>query len=77
MGIWTKHFNGTTKGADGITDFDWPVINKENAEYITIDELEQRTGLDFFCNLPDDIEDAVEATFTPSYWTSCGISLNK
>ncbi len=77
MGIWTKHFNGTTKGADGITDFDWPVINKENAEYITIDELEQRTGLDFFCNLPDDIEDAVEATFTPSYWTGCGISLNK
>ena len=27
---------------------------------ISIDELEKRTGIDFFCNLPDDIENAVE-----------------
>ncbi len=33
---------------------------------ISIDELEQRTGIDFFCNLPDDIEATVEATAT--YW---------
>ncbi len=35
---------------------------------ITIDELEQRTGIDFFCNLPDDIEDEVEATLNTSIW---------
>lgn len=35
---------------------------------ITIDELERRTGIDFFCNLPDDIEDAVEATVETSFW---------
>ncbi len=35
---------------------------------ITIDELERRTGIDFFCNLPDDIEDAVEATVDNSFW---------
>ena len=35
---------------------------------ITIDELERRTGIDFFCNLPDDIEDAVEATYDSSFW---------
>jgi endonuclease G len=29
---------------------------------ITIDELERRTGIDFFCNLPDDIEKQVEST---------------
>jgi endonuclease G len=35
---------------------------KNLADYaISIDELEQRTGIDFFCNLPDVIEDAVEA----------------
>ena len=35
---------------------------------ITVDELEQRTGIDFFCNLPDDIEDAVESRFYPEDW---------
>lgn len=35
---------------------------------ITIDELEQRTGIDFFCNLPDDIEDEVEATLDSNFW---------
>jgi len=35
---------------------------------ISIDELERRTGIDFFCNLPDDIEDAVESHFYPSDW---------
>lgn len=34
-------------------------FNKENA--ISIDELEKLTGEDFFCNLPDDVEKAVEA----------------
>ena len=35
---------------------------------ITIDELERRTGIDFFCNLPDDIEEEVEATLNTSIW---------
>lgn len=35
---------------------------------ISIDELERRTGIDFFCNLPDEIEDAVEADTNFSYW---------
>ena len=36
---------------------------------ISIDELERRTGIDFFCNLPDDIETTVEAeTPSTSYW---------
>ena len=28
---------------------------------VNIDELEKKTGLDFFCNLPDEIEDRIEA----------------
>lgn len=35
---------------------------------ISIDELEAKTGIDFFCNLPDDIEAAVESNYVPSVW---------
>jgi endonuclease G len=32
------------------------------ADYvINVDRLEQLTGIDFFCNLPDDIEQEVES----------------
>lgn len=45
--------------------------NDENlAKYaVTIDELEEKTGIDFFCNLPDDKEKTVESTaVATSYW---------
>lgn len=35
---------------------------------ITIDELERRTGIDFFCNLPDKIENDVESKLDLKYW---------
>lgn len=35
---------------------------------ITIDELEARTGYDFFCNLPDKLENNVESILTTSEW---------
>jgi len=39
--------------------------------YITsIDEVEKVTGLDIFGELPDDIEDKIEAKVSPSIWTS-------
>lgn len=36
---------------------------------MSIDQLEERTGIDFFCNLPDDIENSVESK-TPgkNFW---------
>lgn len=76
MGIWTKHYNEGTTGASGSGSYDWPVINKVSAQYITIDELERRTGIDFFCNLPDDIEREVEGSVNTSYWSS-GAPLNR
>ena len=45
-----------------------PHYNGSEPEYITIEELQNRTGIDFFCNLDDDIEKAVESTKDPSYW---------
>lgn len=45
------------------------VSNNKYGDYaISIDELERRTGMDFFCNLPDAIEDVVEASTDLSYW---------
>ena len=35
---------------------------------MTIDRLEELTGIDFFCNLPDDIEDKAEKELVPSFW---------
>ena len=56
IGPWTEHKN--------VVD-----SNKKYATYaITIDELERRTGIDFFCNLPDDVEEQVESTLTLSAW---------
>jgi len=34
----------------------------------TIDQLEQLTGIDFFCNLPDDVENETEKTIDLSFW---------
>ena len=50
MAFWAEHLN-----EDHSND---PLGNY----VINIDELERRTGIDFFCNLPDNIENEVEAT---------------
>jgi len=39
------------------------------AEYaISIDGLEERTGIDFFCNFPDKVEEAIESSYNTSLW---------
>ncbi len=35
---------------------------------VSIDSVEQRTGIDFFPSLPDDIEDKLEASVDLSLW---------
>jgi endonuclease G len=35
---------------------------------MSIDDLEEKTGLDFFCNLPDNVEEAVEKKYSTSDW---------
>ncbi len=43
--------------------------NKNYGDYvISIDELEKRTGIDFFCNLPDEVEKTVEAQIDLNFW---------
>lgn len=54
LALWSEH------KADSSTD--------PTPYMITIDELEKRTGYDFFCNLPDVIENTVEKTLVTSEW---------
>lgn len=58
MAFWVEHTDGvdTTRG------------NALKKYVISIDDLERRTGIDFFCNLPDHIEQVVEANVVPSAW---------
>ena len=63
----------TTKGLRGIA-FWMEHLNEDRSgdqlsKYaITIDDLESKTGIDFFCNLPDDTENKVEGTLTLGDW---------
>ena len=57
IGFWLEHDN---------------IDHADNSltEYAkSIDELEALTGIDFFCNLPDDIENKVEAKYSTSQWS--------
>lgn len=50
LGFWIEHKANNDSGND-------------LAKYVVnIDELEKKTGIDFFCNLPDEIENRVEST---------------
>lgn len=42
--------------------------NKKDLYFNTIDEIERVTGIDFFPNLPDEIESQVESTADESLW---------
>lgn len=55
MAFWIEH-KGTDQGSN-LSKF-----------AMSIDELEAKTGIDFFCNLPDDIESQVESNYVPSVW---------
>ena len=56
IALWTLHEDAS-------------VTNKNYGDYaISIDELEKRTGIDFFCNLPDDVEKTVEADIDLDFW---------
>ena len=48
MAFWVEH-NSQNKKGDALSKY-----------VISVRQLEQKTGIDFFCNLPDDIEQQVE-----------------
>ena len=45
-----------------------PTLEELKASALSIDELEEKTGIDFFCNLPDDLENTVESSMNLDDW---------
>ncbi len=56
IGFYIKHDNND-HGSNPLSDY-----------AMSIDELEQKTGIDFFCNLPDNEEKRVESSFALNIW---------
>lgn len=52
LGFWVAHLN-TNRSSDPLSMY-----------VVSIDDLEQKTGIDFFCNLPDVTEELVESQST-------------
>ena len=50
FGFWTEHLNNYVPSNTDLKQYS-----------MSIDDLEEKTGMDFFCNLPDNIEKEVES----------------
>ena len=62
LGFWVEH-------RDNYSEIPATEINPMILEHsITIDQLETLTGINFFPNLPDDVERTVEASFSAAAW---------
>jgi len=61
IGFWMEH------KAYGFNQYEVPKTEIANRA-VTIDKLEQLTGIDFFPNLPDAAEKVVEASYSLSTW---------
>lgn len=61
LGFWVEHLNEDHSN-DNLGDY---VVN--------IDKLEELTGIDFFCNLPDDIENQIESVSQEDVKSSWGL----
>ena len=67
------HYNKETDSYHALAFWTDHVSGKQSVEYlgdyaISINELEKRTGIDFFCNLPDDIEEEIEESLDVNFW---------
>ena len=72
MAILCKKNSNPSQGGYKAIGFWMPHEENTDTNYknyaVSIDRLEQLTGIDFFCNLPDDIEAQVERSLVTSLW---------
>ena len=57
LAFWVEHENRSDNANNNLYPYT-----------ISIDQLEELTGIDFFCNLPDDKEKEVESAVFPQAW---------
>ncbi len=65
MAVMTESQQGKYKGIAFLVPHDGSLPSRPTTEelkkyVVSIDQLEVKTGIDFFCNLPDDVEDPME-----------------
>ena len=58
IALWIPHTEDDTTGGKAIA----------RKYAISIDELEEKTGIDFFCNMPDNLEKIVESNYNLAAW---------
>ena len=61
IGFWMEHKDYANTSSSFLKE-----LRRSSA--CSVDELEERTGIDFFCNVPDWIENFVEKAYTLSDW---------
>jgi len=61
IGFWLEHKDYKNSTASALQTM------RRNAA-CSIDDLEKKTGYDFFCNLPDNVEELVEQSFNITQW---------
>lgn len=62
IGFWLEH-----KDYNNVSDSFLTTLRRTSA--CSIDELEQKTGIDFFCNLNDKAEEEIEKSYNISQWS--------
>ncbi|MCR4612901.1 MAG: DNA/RNA non-specific endonuclease [Bacteroidaceae bacterium] len=68
IGFWMEHKDYSDGSGHYSSDNRAPTyLMKGHA--MSIDELENKTGINFFCNLNDALENAVESSYSESAWT--------
>lgn len=73
MAVLSKNRSTVNQGYKAIGFYlehrdNYPSNQSLSAFIVSIDRLEELTGIDFFCNLPDAIENQVEAQVAPTAW---------
>ena len=61
IGFWMEHKDYANTSSSFLKEL-------RRSSVCSVDELEERTGIDFFCNVPDWIENFVEKAYTLSDW---------
>jgi len=62
IGFWMEHKDYKNTSDDFLTQL-------RRGAACSIDELEKKTGLDFFCNIADNVENQIESTYNISLWS--------
>ena len=68
IGFWIEHKNYVDESNMNYSSDNRAPSSLMTNHAVSIDKLEELTGINFFCNLNDDVETAVESSFSLSAW---------